>query len=132
VSTTVTAGLHRNRLIWFGLAVVTVVLVSWWWGFVTAAGAVPSIAAYVPPALPVLLIARGVVSGAALAPLVSGVALGLSLFGFTGRGAVFVAIGLASVLAELAVAGDAKRAHTSALLVAGFAVGVVVLSFLPA
>ncbi len=128
-----TAVRHRNWLIWFILALVTVVLIGWWWRFVIATGNVaPPAAAFVPLALPVLLVVRGAISRSGVAPVVSGVVLGLSLFGASGRGAVFLTIGFASVLVELAVAGDARRGRGLAWLVGGFGVGLVVLALLPA
>lgn len=83
------------RVLWLGLALVALPVAAWWLATLRS----PAPVAYLPAALPLLLVARAFVAGR-LGPALSGLVAGVSVLGATGAGIVFVPIGLGAVALE--------------------------------
>lgn len=125
------AGAGRRMIAWpwVGLAAVVVVLLIWWWSPITRSSVVP--AALIPFVLPVLLLVRAGLPYPRLGSALSGLVLGLSLFGATGRGAVFLVVGLAASALELRWHPHLRPVEVVVLVGVGALAGVVALAMLP-
>jgi hypothetical protein len=97
VASLATSGSAPALRAWLVLAVVTVPL-SWWW--LSLVMTAPSPAGLAIAAVPLLLVCRAFVRGAA-ASLLTGVVIALCLVGIPGIGIVFAPIGLATLILAL-------------------------------
>jgi hypothetical protein len=109
---------------WLVLAVVTAAFFPWWWSLISR-GPI-GVASWAPLALPVVFAARGFIPGLPGAVLI-GLALGLTLAGATGRGAVFSVLALGAVMVDLASARP-RLLPRVLMLSLGFLLGLSLLA----
>lgn len=110
-------------VVWIGLSVLTAVLLVWWWSVITLGGV--GFGGWAPFAMPILFGLRSVARGS-WAPALTGLALGITLSGATGRGIVFTLVAIAGILIEFLT--ESGRLRAAWWVLAGFAIGLAALT----
>lgn len=126
-----TVGVHassRPSVAWLVLAALALAPLTWWWTVIDRGPVLP--AALMPFAIPPLLVLRAFVRSSSRGGLLIGLVLGICLAGATGRGAIFVIIGVGALMLE--IKSPHPRVGRSVLaIVGGFVIGLAVLASLP-